>query len=110
MNDRRLEFRLRIPNTSSIADRSRPAYGQFNPRHSAAEPSRALPNVRLFVRLVLVVEADSAVLTKIVCVSGFGGIATFETIGSAARHHLTLSIKDQIDLFRYLMMMRKVCA
>src|ERR1700752_2005385 len=67
-------------------------------------------NVGFRTRLVLVVKTDGAVRAEVIRVSSLGGKAAFEAIHSAACDHFSLSIHDQIDFFRSLVMMREICS
>src|SRR5215472_14921469 len=66
--------------------------------------------MRLRPSLVLVVEANGAVLAEVIGITRFGGMAAFDAIGSAASNHIALAVDYKINLFGCLVMMRKVRA
>jgi hypothetical protein len=67
-------------------------------------------NMSLRPRNVLVVEADRAIGAKIISVSRLDGMKAFNSVRPTARGHLSLSIKNEINLFRHFMMMGKIRA
>src|SRR5580692_13062438 len=65
-------------------------------------------DMRLGSGLVLVIEADRAIRAEVIGVARFGGMTSFDSVGSSAGDHFTLAIDYQINFFRGLMMVRKV--
>src|ERR1700758_4695890 len=57
---------------------------------------------------VLAVEADRAVRPKIVGVSGFGRMAAFDAIHSAASDHIALAFYHKVDFFCCRVVVRPV--
>src|SRR5579872_5579813 len=58
--------------------------------------------------LVLVVETYGTVLTKIISIARFRGMAAFDSIDSAAGDHGSFAIDDEINFLGGLVMMREV--
>src|SRR5580692_6411199 len=60
-------------------------------------------------RLILVVEADRAIRTKIIGVSRFGRMQALNSVHSPTSGHLSLSIQDEINFFCGFVVVRKIC-